>query len=272
MELETKSLLEQRQPGEFSMLEPLRHYAYQIFLARARPNDLEKQWLKLVIEKSREYENTVHGKGSKGLNRLIRELPDIYMALDYLLQEVSQRKERKEIKETIFALLGNMVDFLSFQGINQQAGGYLESAVQLAKESADTENEAYCIKCMGDIHFRESRNREAMAAFQQALPLYKKIGHLLGEANCIKDFGRIHIKAGNLKKGKNHLEQALDLYNTINSQYSIANACYEYALLLKEIPGQKKQTSQLFQQAADIFAAIDLPQYAEGCKKYLSTG
>jgi len=352
MELETKSLLEQRRTGEFSMLAPLRHYAFQIFLARTRPNVLEEQWLKLVMEKSREYENTTCGKGSKELNRLIRELPDIYMALDYLLQEVSQRNERKEIKETIFALLGNMVDFFRFQGIYQQAGVYLERALRLAKESADTANEAYCIyklgkiffygsrnpeamaafqqalplykkigdllgeancirsmgdihflesrnpeamaafqqalplykkmgdllgeanciKSIGDIHFLESRNPEAMAAFQQALPLYKKIGHLLGEANCIKDFGRIHLKDGNLKKGKNHLEQALDRYNTINDSYSTANACYEYALLLKEIPNQKKQASQLFQQAADIFAAINLPKDLERCKKYLSTG
>jgi len=42
----------------------------------------------------------------------------------------------------------------------------------------------------------------------------------------------------NLKKGKNHLEQA----------------------------------QQLFQKAADIFAAINLPIRAESCKKYLSTG
>ena len=131
--------------------------------------------------------------------------------------------------------------------------------------------EANCIRSMGDIHFLESRNRDAMAAFQQALPLFQKIGDLLGEANCIKDFGRIHIKAGNIKKGKNHLEQALELYNNINSQYSIANACYEYALLLKEIKGQKKQARQLFQKAGQIFAAIDLPQYADKCKKYLSS-
>jgi len=84
---------------------------------------------------------------------------------------------------------------------------------------------------MGDIHFIESRNPEAMAAFQQTL----------------------------------------DLYDTINSQYSIANACYEYALLFKEIPNQKEQASQLFQQTADIFAAINLPKDLEECKKYLST-
>jgi tetratricopeptide (TPR) repeat protein len=343
--LESKSLLAQHQPGEFSLLAPLRHYAFQIFLHRSRPDDMEKHWLKLVIRKSLEYENTVHGKGSKPLNRLIQELPNIYMPLDYLLQEASQRPG---LKENIFELLGNMVDFWRFQGIYRQAKDYLETAGRLAKEAADTANEAYCIRklgeiffyesrnrdamaalqqalplyqkighllgeanCirgMGDIHFLESRNRDAMAAFQQALPLYQKIGDLLGEANCIRSMGeihfvewrnrdamaafqqalplyqkigdllgeancvsssgQIHIKTGNLKKGKNHLEQALNLYNTINSQYSIAKACYEYALLLKEIKGQKKQARQLFQKAGQILAAIDLPQYADKCKKY----
>jgi tetratricopeptide (TPR) repeat protein len=313
--LESKSLLVQHQPGEFSLLAPLRHYAFQIFLRQTRPNDLEKQWLNLVIEKSREYENTVHGKGSIELNRLIRELPNIYLILDYLLKEASHCKDIKNIIKNIFELLGNMVDFFRFQGIYQQAKGYLETAGQLAKEAEETANEAKCtyrigeifffesrnqeaskafqqalplfqkiddllgeancIRSMGDIHFRESRNQEASKAFQKALSLYQKIGDLLGEANCIKDFGRIHIKTGNLKKGKNHLEhleQAINLYKIISDQYSIANACYEYALLLKDIKRQKKQAQQLFQKAADLFAAINLPQDAEKCKKYLSNG
>ncbi len=427
--LESKSLLVQHQPGEFSLLSPLRHYAFQIFLRQTRPNEMEKHWLKLVIEKSREYENTVHGKGKQALNRLILELPNIYMALDYLLQEASQRQD---LEENIFALLGNMVDFMRFQGIYRQAKDYLDTAGQLAREAADTANEANCIyklgeiffyesrnrdalqafqqalplyqkigsllgeancirsmgdihflesrnqdaidafqqalplyqkigdllgeancirsmgdihflesrnqdaidafqqalplyqkigsllgeancikgignihflesrnqdaidafqqalplyqkigdllgeanciRSMGDIHFRESRNQDAIDAFQQALPLYQKIGDLLGEANCVSSSGQIHIETGNLKKGKNHLEQALLLYNTINDSYSIANACYEYALLLKDIKRQKKHAQRLFQKAADIFAAINLPISAKECKKYLSTG
>jgi tetratricopeptide (TPR) repeat protein len=124
---------------------------------------------------------------------------------------------------------------------------------------------------LGNIHFRESRNRDAIEAFQQALPLYKKIGHLLGEANCVSSRGQIHIKEGNIEKGKNHLEQALQLYETINNNYSIANACYQYALLLKDINGQKKQADQLFQKAAHIFEDINLPKRAESCKKQLGT-
>jgi tetratricopeptide (TPR) repeat protein len=267
--LESKSLLQQQKQGEFSMLAPLRHYAFQIFLHHPRPNDMEKHWLALVIAKAQEYENTTCGSGRKKLNQLISELPNIYMPLDYLLKEVSRFKD---IKDNIFKLLGNIVDFLRFQGIYQQTKGYLNIAGQLAREAADTANEAYCIYKLGEILFDESQNQDAIKAFQQALPLYKKIGDLLGEANCIKDFGRIQIKEGNIKKGKNHLEQALNLYNTINSQYSIANAYYEYALLLKELKGYKKDAHQLFQKAADIFTAIDLPQYVEECKKYLSTG
>jgi len=304
--LESKSLLARQKQGEFSMLAPLRHYAYQIFLGRPRPNDLEKQWLQLVIEKSREYENTTSGKGSKALNRLILELPNIFTALDYLLEEASHGKD---IEGNIFELLGNMVDFLIFQGIYRQAKDYLETAGQLAREAADTANEANClyrvgeiffyesrnrdaieafqqalplykkigsllgeancIRSMGKIHFLESRNQDAIKAFQQALPLYKKIGALLGEANCIKDFGRIHIKEGNIKKGKNQLEQALQLYETIADSYSTAKACYQYALLLKEIKGQKKQAKELFQKAAHIFENINLPKRAESCKKHL---
>jgi tetratricopeptide (TPR) repeat protein len=143
-----------------------------------------------------------------------------------------------------------------------------QQALPLYQKMGSLLGEAGCISSMGDIHLRESRNRDAMAAFQQALPLYQKMGSLLGEANCIMSAGKIHIKTGNLKKGKNHLEQALNLYNTIDDRYSIAKACYEYALLLKEIKGQKKQARQLFQKAGQIFAAIDLPQYADKCKKY----
>ena len=56
--LESKSLLVQHKPGEFSMLAPLRHYAWQIFLSQPRPNDMEKHWLDLAIAKAQEYENT----------------------------------------------------------------------------------------------------------------------------------------------------------------------------------------------------------------------
>ncbi|UCH95527.1 MAG: hypothetical protein JSV88_01405 [Candidatus Aminicenantes bacterium] len=67
-------------------------------------------------------------------------------------------------------------------------------------------------------------------------------------------------------------EQFLDIYwiNFAWHQIAIANACYQYALLLKEIKGYKKEAGQLFQKAAHIFVDINLPKRAEECKKYLS--
>ncbi|MCP4148027.1 MAG: hypothetical protein GY757_09795, partial [bacterium] len=103
--------------------------------------------------------------------------------------------------------------------------------------------------------------------FEEALSLYRKVGGVLGEANCIKNIAQIHIKENNITKGKRGLEKALSLYGKINDTYSIANAYYECALLLKAHPGHSEEAEEMARKAAGLFKEIKLPERVEECEK-----
>ncbi|MFA5416591.1 MAG: hypothetical protein WC295_13960, partial [Methanoregula sp.] len=131
--------------------------------------------------------------------------------------------------------------------------------------------EANCIQSLGNIHFRESDNVAARTTFQTAIPLYKKVGDVLGEANCIKSLGLILIQKKSFENGRKKIFAAVKIYDQIHDRYSKANCLAAFADLLQE-KGMSKDVSadeinRLFQEAADIFEEIRMPDAADRCRK-----
>ncbi|MCG6552968.1 MAG: NB-ARC domain-containing protein, partial [Candidatus Magnetominusculus sp. LBB02] len=198
-----KSLISCPKDNTYTMLAPMRAFAYGMFKRMAAENEIDisviVRWINLCDEKSQEYYKTTHRTGKRAINELIDELPDMFRVLDYLISTSE--------KGTLLKILLNLVDFSSSVGITKEVMSSLEEAAKIAKASGDILGEANCIYRIGDIHFYESRNNDALNSYNSALPLYKQVDNILGEANCIRRIGDIH-----LRESRNN--DALNSYNS----------------------------------------------------------
>ncbi|MBI3599413.1 MAG: ATP-binding protein, partial [Nitrospinae bacterium] len=258
--LEAKSLLYRDKTGRYSMLSPISSYAFKMLDVNPVKNAIYKKWIALCVEKSEDYYNTVRGRGSKDIKDLVFVLPNIFKALDFLMKTSPDIVEEKD---NLFKIINNITDFMRFQGIHQDAKRYLSKAKIIAKKDKDIYREANCIKSLGDIHFRESRNDEARKSFEEALPLYRKVGAVLGEANCIKGFGKVLIGKGEFSEGRRQFDDAIKIYKKIKDRYSEALCLWELGLKSED----KSESKKLLIEASMIFEAINLPVYADRCKK-----
>ncbi|MBF0557105.1 MAG: tetratricopeptide repeat protein, partial [Nitrospirae bacterium] len=206
-----KSLIPKNDGNTFNMLAPIRNYAYGMFKKMIDENEIDigivAQWINSSVEKSLEYYNTTHGTGKRNIKELINELPDMFRVLDYLIS--------KSEKDNLYNILYNLVNFLLFMGITDNIISFLEKARQDAQSTRDLSVEAKYIIMIGEIHLRESRNKDAMQCFNDALPLFKQVGNILGEANCIMRIGDIHFYESRNKDAMNSYKEALSIYKRV---------------------------------------------------------
>ncbi|MCG6551656.1 MAG: tetratricopeptide repeat protein, partial [Candidatus Magnetominusculus sp. LBB02] len=214
-----KSLITTADGNTYTMLAPIRTYAYDMFKKMIAEKEIdaaiERRWIALCLGKSKEYYNTVRGKGKRAVKELINELPDMFRVLEYLIS--------KSEKDDLLDVLLNLTDFARFVGITKEVMSSLEKAKEIAKNAGDILGEANCIFCMGDVHLGESRNEDALKAFKDALPLFKQVGDILGEANCIRSMGDVHFRESRNEDALKAYEAALPLYQKVGDILGEAN-------------------------------------------------
>ncbi|KWT84123.1 metallophosphoesterase [Candidatus Magnetominusculus xianensis] len=249
----SKSLISCPYKGTYTMLALMQTYAYGMFKKMSAKSKKYKvivaRWIDLCVRKSIEYYKTPRGKGTRAINELIKEFPDMFRVLDYLIL-------RSE-KDSFWEILFNLVDFSRFAGITKEVMTFLEKARQIAETAGDITNQARCIRSIGDINFRESRNKEAMESYNKALPLYKQVGDILGEANCIKGLGLCVIKDNQTDMGIEEVFKAIKLYAQINDKHSTGEAYTELAHVLEEIEGFQEKAIEYKKTGEEILNSIE---------------
>ncbi len=220
--LVSKSLILTADGSTYSMLAPIRTYAYGIFKKMIGENKIDigivERWINLCVNKSIEYNNTSHGKGKRAIKELIKERPDMFRVIDYLISKSEQ--------DVLLKILFNLTDFLGFVGITKEVMSSLEKARKLSNNVGDIVGEANCIYRMGDILFREYRNSDALASYNTALPLFTQVGDILGQANCIYRMGDIHFRESRNKDALISYNTALPLFKRVGDIVGQANCIY----------------------------------------------
>ncbi|MEO5359273.1 MAG: metallophosphoesterase [Nitrospirota bacterium] len=249
----SKSLISCPCEGTYTMLALTQTYAYGMFKKMSAKNKKIKAivacWIDLCVRKSIDYYNKPRGKGTRAIKELIRELPDMFRVLDYLIS--------KSEKDSLLEILFNLTDFSRFVGITKEVMAFWEKASQIAVTVGDITNQANCIQSIGDIKLRESRNKEAMESYNKALPLYKQVGDILGEANCIQSIGHCVIKDNQTDMGIEEVFKAIKLYEKINDKHSIGNTYMQLGRELEEIEGFQEKSIEYKKTGEEILNSIE---------------
>ncbi|MBE2240266.1 MAG: NACHT domain-containing protein [Caldilineaceae bacterium] len=137
----------------------------------------------------------------------------------------------------------------------------LAAALAAARRCRDRLGEANVQKALGDLALREADLGEARVRYAAALAIYPQIGDRLGEANVLSALARVELLEGNRERSLHLLGRALGFYQSVNDRYSIAAQLANFGLTLLR-QGRREEATPLLHQAADLFAQIDLPQYA----------
>ncbi|MBF0488493.1 MAG: metallophosphoesterase [Nitrospirae bacterium] len=258
--LRYKSLILQPDGDTYPMLAPIRTYAYGMFKRMIHENEIdaaiEKRWLDLCVEKSEEYYNTTFGTGKRDIKELIKELPDIFRVIEYLIS--------KSEKDVLFKILINFTDFSPFIGITKEFTSFLEKASQIAGEVGNILAKAICIINIGNIHFSESRNKNAMKCYNDALHLFKQVGATSGQAICIMRIGDIHLIESRNKDAMECYNDALSIFKQAGDILSMANCIQSIGdIYLHE--SKYKEAMEYYNDALLLFEKKEFPVGKAAC-------
>ena len=90
--LASKSLMDFAGKDRYQMLAPIRSFAFQTFMANPKRIALADRWANVILEKSKAYEEKTRGRGEKISEELVYELPNVFNAIDYLLEQGVKEK------------------------------------------------------------------------------------------------------------------------------------------------------------------------------------
>ncbi len=210
MTLKANGLLSASDPDRINILSPLRNH-----VSRRHPSpdsDLKTAdafYLALALEGGKT--GTAEAQGLTA--RMVPEVANIETVLDrHLLHDCPS--------EIFDAVLG-FGEFQLFSGFGD--ANTLESATEEAYRKGDSQREANCIQCLGDIALRRSDHDVAREHYEEALPLYRRVGDVLGEANCIRSLGDIALRRSDHDVACERYEEALPLFRRVGSVLGEAN-------------------------------------------------
>jgi tetratricopeptide (TPR) repeat protein len=144
-------------------------------------------------------------------------------------------------------------ELIRFTGLG--APYVLERAAALARSTKDAQNEANCIKSLGNIALARSDHDEARRRYDEAIPLYRKVGAVGGEANCIQGLGDIALRRSDHDEARRRYDEAIPLYRKVGDVLGEANCIQGLGDIALERT-EKEQARGLFENALELYGRI----------------
>ena len=147
----------------------------------------------------------------------------------------------------------------------------LIEAVDLCRKSNDQLMLAKALASLGQIE-RDLRHTDAARQhYEDALALYRTDGNSLKVAHTIRHLGDIHLEAGQPELADPCYTEALRIYreHEKTSPLELANAIRGFAIL-KTNTGDTEHAKSLWQEARDLYAAVNVHEGVSESKRHLS--
>jgi tetratricopeptide (TPR) repeat protein/transcriptional regulator with XRE-family HTH domain len=175
-------------------------------------------------------------------------------ALD-LFREIGDRDGEAEA-------LNGVGETLLATGQLDQARACHNTALILTRQTGDKHEQAHALSQLSEICHRQGQHDKAASYHQQALDLYREIGDPGGEAEALNGAGETLLATGQYDQARGCHATALtltrqtgDRYQQARAHHGLASACHA--------TGQPAQAHQHWQQALDIYTALDVPEASQ---------
>ncbi|MFJ5952530.1 ATP-binding protein [Streptomyces noursei] len=125
---------------------------------------------------------------------------------------------------------------MSHRSANQldQAVGFLNRALVLARTAGKRMDEAHALNLLGLIHLRTRRLEAATAHFVQAISIFRDGGGECWAASAQSNLAGAHLEAGHLGEADAAIQAALAAHRALDNQQSVGNSLWLAAELHRE--------------------------------------
>jgi tetratricopeptide (TPR) repeat protein len=135
----------------------------------------------------------------------------------------------------------------------------LVEAVALARKAKDRLQLAQALTALGQIERDLHHADEALRHYEEAVALYRTADAPLKLAHTVRHLGDIHQDQEQLKLAEPCYDEALAIYRAHKETppLDLANAIRGLALL-KEAVGDTKKVRELWEEARDLYASVNV--------------
>ena len=142
---------------------------------------------------------------------------------------------------------------------------YYEKCISLAKETDYVVMEGWASFNLGETLAKMGKFDEAIEAAEHSREIFEKFEDKLGLSGALMSFAIIYREKGDYEKAKEYFEKTIKLRRELKTPYRIADALYEYGLMLRKLrdPGARK----VLEEAARIFEKIGNEERAEEARE-----
>ena len=178
-------------------------------------------------------------------------IPDHTEALIYgrkLLKIYRQCGRKKKEEGNLTILLANIY---RKQNIYVEAMELYETAINIAKEMGEKENEAYANNILGTLSYDLGNYDKAKEYLEKALAIRIQIGDEVGEASSFGNLGTVFQSLGQYDKAKEYLEKALAIRIQIGDKKGEASSYGNLGTVFQSL-GQYDKAKEYLEKALAI--------------------
>jgi tetratricopeptide (TPR) repeat protein len=142
-----------------------------------------------------------------------------------------------------------------------EAKAHFAEAAELSREADERAMLARAITGLGQIESDLHETSAALAHYEDAVAIYRTLSDPLALAHAVRHVGDILRRQGQSDLAAPCYIEALDLYRSHEQTLplDLANAIRGYALL-KGDAGDREEARKLWQEARDLYAAVQIPE------------
>ena len=135
----------------------------------------------------------------------------------------------------------------------------LTRVVEICRREGDEALLARALPALGQIERDLEHTEQALALYTEAAGLHRSLGNVQRLAHTIRHVADIHLDRGEIEQAEPHYKEALDLYgeDERTQPLDFANAIRGMALL-REKTGEKQQAKALWENARDLYSAVNV--------------
>lgn len=214
--LKELGLCEETENLRIWVLAPIREYLIQkTTLNNTFLEEIQNYYIELAFSKGEDVGKQEYGESSIILRD---EWNNIIKVIDGSLNR----------QKSILAL-SYVTDYCKFSGIYPTA--LFEKARSISNVNKWENEEANCLRFLGDFEYKQSKIESSKNYNQLALSIYIRIGNVIGNAHCCFNLGSIALHKSEFEIAKTEFQESLILYEKINDVVGQANCLLNFGEL-----------------------------------------